>query len=213
MSQTKFYLLDSHDAQGTIFVEKTESTCLGIMGVLGLLRGTYEHGGSVQLVPQTKRPRRADFVGGSPSGIYLISDKFKSVLEENDVACWSTYPIDLSSLQGQPITGYHGLTVNGRCGPVHWSQRDRVWIPPPVPQGQGTYGWKGFPFDKDEWDGSDIFVSSDNNTSILVTDRLKSILQQEKITNLELTPTEDFVTSWNRQGEEVVFGKDKPPSG
>ncbi len=45
---------------------------------------------------------------------YLISDRFRDLLTENNVTGWKTYPIRLYDKKGNLINGYNGLSFTGR---------------------------------------------------------------------------------------------------
>ncbi len=109
--------------------------------------------------------------------LMLISDRFKNLLEENEITGWQTYPIELYDRRGNPVEGYHGLTVIGRAGDM------LTFDTPPEelgysPKSHGCY------FDVDLWDGTDIFQVRPNY--ILITSRLANLLIKNKISGISL---------------------------
>ena len=139
---------------------------------------------------------------------WLISEKMKNLLEENRITGWKTYPIKLFYKKMEPIEGYYGFSITGRCGPIDFSKseiikhtstvyEEHVWV-----EGKGyqpvqlekpyVYTWKeykGLHIDLDSWDGSDFInpmIPEVRMTIVTqkVVNVLKGINRQITFTNL-----------------------------
>src|SRR5437773_5414196 len=91
------------------------------------------------------------------AGLYLISDHMQSVLEENKLSGWETFPIRLLEKNGAEIKGYQGFSITGRCGPIDISKSE-VIQKRLVPNGPLSKFYKGYHIGLNEWDGRDFFL-------------------------------------------------------
>ena len=108
------------------------------------------------------------------------------------------------------MPGYQGLSITGRCGRVEWEKSERVIVPPPVPEGRISAGWRGLYFSPATWDGSDLFVPDDGSTYVIVTAAVRAAIEDARLTNLEFTRLTEFQRIWNRTPDgEIIFG---PPN-
>jgi hypothetical protein len=121
---------------------------------------------------------------GWPS-FYLISDKFKNLLEEHHFTGWTTYPIIIRDKKGNQIEGYHGFSVTGVSGPISHANSPSFEARY-VPTGPLVRFYKGGNVDLNKWDGSDFFVP-EGTTGIYITKKVAEELERNKITNLRLT--------------------------
>src|SRR5262249_27462331 len=103
------------------------------------------------------RNRPSDFIFTTWVDPVLISDRVVGVLKAGELSGWQPYPIDLFGKDGARITGYQGLAVHGRCGPIDNSLS--VKIQKIYPGGIFPM-WRGLFFDQTTWDGSDLFMSA-----------------------------------------------------
>lgn len=110
----------------------------------------------------------------------LISDRLKHLLEDYQITGWKTYPILLKDRKGEVIPGYSGFTVTGKGGELFlpgnkgWTSRYYEW-----------YYW-----DSKTWDGSDFFCIGG---WVFVTNRVKTLLTQNRIDAIEFIPIEDSI--------------------
>jgi hypothetical protein len=144
----------------------------------GLTRG--ERTPKKPIVLQWYMGRRipGDFVWTSIAVLDIVSDKVVSVLRKNFCSGWSTYPVRLYDHAGNLVTGFHGLSVHGRCGP---RQPERS-IPVEKDQGSGPRTvYRGLFFDESAWDGSDVFAPSDGTGFVFVLERVRDLLLQAKV--------------------------------
>ncbi|MEM0942127.1 MAG: DUF1629 domain-containing protein [Bacteroidota bacterium] len=121
---------------------------------------------------------------GWPS-LYLISNKIKAVLEDNNFTGWQNFAINVLDKQGQEIKGYHGLSITGRCGPVDYSKFSEIIEKRLVPNGPLVKYGKGLYVGLDKWNGGDFFVP-EKSGGIVVTKRTAEALKKNKLTNVKL---------------------------
>jgi hypothetical protein len=81
----------------------------------------------------------------------IVSDRVLDVLRDIGALGWSTYEVELIGRKDEPITGYQGLFVHGRCGGIDNSRS--VEIPKEYPAGVFSV-WKGLYFEPSSWDGT-----------------------------------------------------------
>lgn len=127
-----------------------------------------------------------DFVNAGPLA-HLVSPRVVEVLEGIGATGWTTTPIT-GYVEG--LDGYAMLVVTGRCGDQDVGRAERTLTagdegrtPMPV--------FRGFYFESDEWDGSDVFSTSPAGF-LMVTDRVVDALKAAKITNFEVEPLTAF---------------------
>jgi len=125
-----------------------------------------------------------DIIGTRRTVLFLISDRMRDVLTNNDLTGWTAFPILLTDIQGRRIEGYQGLSITGRCGPVDYSKSE-VINKRLVPTGPLCKFFKGIPIGLDEWDGSDFFLPEGNYRTV-VTEHAADIIKFHRLTNIEL---------------------------
>lgn len=124
-----------------------------------------------------------DLIGTGHAGLYLLSEKVFSVLEQNAFTGWANYTVEVYNRYGREVTGYSGLVVTGRCGVLLNEKSDRVWREPRVPDGKRYQAWMGLYFDPQAWDGSDVF-SPDKTMHVIVNQAVKTALEEAGVTNI-----------------------------
>ena len=148
-----------------------------------------------------KRP--LDLMGTTWAVVDLVSDRFVAALENRGLTGWTTYPVAVSDADGRPLSGYHGLAVTGRCGPIDDALSPRVILPPPVPEGRTAEGRRGLLFELGSWDGTDVFCSP-RRATIFVSNRVVDALTADAITNVEFRRTTDIERTWNADGSLLL---------
>lgn len=118
--------------------------------------------------------------------VTLISGRVVRVLQDIGARGWSVFPTSLS-VKGELLETY-GLSVEGRCGPlVRSASRPATEAEFPL------VGAKvGIIFDKEQWDGSDVFMPTDT-AHVLITGEVREALISSKISNVSITPCADVV--------------------
>jgi hypothetical protein len=123
-----------------------------------------------------------DILGTGWPGLYLISERFKNVLEENNLKGWTTFHIKLYNKKGDEIMGYHGFSVLGKCGPTSYSNCEII-EKRLVPNGPLCKYYKGVCIDG--WDGSDFFTP-ERSYETFITQKAADKLRKHKISNMSL---------------------------
>src|SRR6218665_2702326 len=67
-----------------------------------------------------------DVIDTGWAGLYLISNKMLTILEENNVSGFKAYPSLIIDKLGNPIKGYHGFSVTGRCGAIDYERPEII---------------------------------------------------------------------------------------
>ncbi len=155
----------------------------GINGHINLIKGNYGEIDFPVIFKQDYGKKLADILGAGHASLYLVSDRMKTILEDHQITGWKTFPIKLYDKKKNEILGYHGFSVTGRCGPIH-DELAEIVDRQSVPNGPIYQVYKGVYVGLDKWDGADFFIP-DETTFFIVTKKLKTLLEDNKITNLE----------------------------
>lgn len=148
-----------------------------------------------------------DLVSTGLTPMLLISDRVVELLRE--FTGWTTYPVEVYGKKGEPIPGYQGFAVTGRCGPIDDSQSEPQSCAPPVPQGRWSRKWFGLYFDQDSWDGADIFVPEGTGITVVV-ERVKEAMERAIVTNVVFRP---LTECRNASIPAEVLSGDRPGGG
>lgn len=108
---------------------------------------------------------------------FLISDRFKAVLEDNGVTGWQSYPVEVYGKKGEQILGYNGFSVIGRGGAMegaYSAEWKEICRRPPLH------------YRLIQWDGSDIFRIYP--AYLMITKQVKDLLVSAGITGLKFQP-------------------------
>lgn len=135
--------------------------------------------------------RYDDVLGIGYSSLYLISDRFREVLEKNNFTGWKCFPVRLFTKKGEEVTGYQGFSVTGRAGRIDREKSEIVYIE--YPTGIQEANYKGVHVDMEQWDGSDIFMP-DKWFGIVMTRKVREALLAEKITNIRFENMAEYLT-------------------
>lgn len=138
--------------------------------------------------------RPQDFIWTTWAGVFLISDRVRQLLEEEQITGWLTYAVELTDRQEGALSGYFGFAVTGRCGPFLPKKSEVVIKPPPVPGGRSAAHRRGLFFDPSTWDGSDIFCSEDGTGFVVATKRVVELVDRSRITNVAFETLADYET-------------------
>jgi hypothetical protein len=123
----------------------------------------------------------------------VIADSVVQMLRSHGFTGWALYELAVQDKQGQPVPGYSGLAIPGRCGNLANSMS--VEVPRIYPGGVFPV-WKGLLFDPASWDGSDFFMPAQNVGYVFVVEAVKKAFERAKIRNVEFTPLDQFERSW-----------------
>ena len=132
----------------------------------------------------------------------LISNKVVSLLMDNQISGWSTYPVRIVGKSGNAIEGYSGLSIIGRCGKIF---DDRAEIIEKRNENNDVYKVrKGLVFETSSWDGSDMF-SPDDTIIAIISDRARQVLSN--CTNVHFKNIKD--SEYNYTGFGFALNKSK----
>lgn len=152
--------------------------------ILMLLMGNYSRIKFPVVFRQEYGRKLEDMIRTGHAVLYLISEKMKTVLEENSLTGWKTFDVRILDKQGQEVIGYYGLSITGRCGPIDYSKCEII-EKRLVPNGPLSKYYKGLPIGLDKWDGSDFFLP-ERNFGTVVTSKAAEVLKKNKLTNIRL---------------------------
>ena len=115
--------------------------------------------------------------------LLCVSTKVVSLLQENKITGWSTYPAQDFDRSGILLPGYNGLSITGKeC------RRDRsqstIIMKKNKLSGKPMRFYKGLYFIGSDWDGCDFFYVSSFG-GIVVTKKVKELFSKANITNIE----------------------------
>ena len=149
---------------------------------LAALRGDRQIPTPVSVQWTMGRRTPDDFIWTTIAIPKIVSDRVIATFEHYKCSGWDTYPVALVGAAGEPIPGYHGLIVRGRCGPL---QKHRsIEIQKQYPGGVFP-AYKGWYFDERTWDGSDVFMPAEPVGHVFITQDAKEALSAARITGAE----------------------------
>lgn len=156
-----------------------------------LIKGKYE---SISFPVIFKQSRNSgekfpDILNTGWPSLYLISEKTKSILEDNHLTGWRHYSIKLYDKHNNEINGYYGFSVLGRCAAINYGKSKIIDIQH-RPTGPISKYYKGVSID--DWDGNDFF-SPDNTYGLYITTKAANLLKKNKI-NIELQKISEIET-------------------
>ncbi len=126
------------------------------------------------------------------SCLFCVSEKVINILKDNHFTGWSTYPVEVSDREGNNLPGYYGFAVVSYAGERDLS-RSPIVVTYTSPDGRTSKAYKGFYFDENKWDGSDIFRV--HPSWIIVSKAVKETFTKAKIRNVEFIALPDVETS------------------
>lgn len=97
-----------------------------------LIKGQYEGIHFPVVFKQKHKGKFNDVLDTEWPGLYLISEKFKKIAEENELTGWQVFPVRLYDLKRDEIFGYYGFSIVGQCGSVSYAQSEileKRWVP------------------------------------------------------------------------------------
>jgi hypothetical protein len=148
-----------------------------------LVKGDYRNIDFPITFKQDSGNKLCDILDTGWASLYLISERMKKILEENNLTGWQVFPINLYDKKGHEITGYHGFSVTGHSGPTSY-EKSEIIEKRSVPEGPICKYYKGVFIDN--WDGTDFFTP-EGTYQIYITKKAADVLKKNKITNMYLT--------------------------
>jgi hypothetical protein len=158
-----------------------------------LLRGQFDDLSFPIYFVQEGGKKLRDILDTGWVGLFLVSCRIKSALIKSELTGFSFFDITLLDKKNEEISGYHGLTVTGRSGPIDYSKSPLI-NKSMVPNGPFSKCFKGLYIDQESWDGCDIFLS-ENYLGVLVNQSVKGILDDNTFSNIRYTHISEIETS------------------
>lgn len=151
---------------------------------LSYIRGAAYPNGPVRIERVEGRRRPSDVIW-IDVGALIVSPRAAAVLQ--GFSGWSPYPVEVFDGRDNPVPGYVGVAVRGRCGRV---TDDLMRV-----EGEGKWAnYVGLRFAVETWDGSDLF-SPVSGPGPIATAPLRDALKKAKLTNLRLTALPEVRTN------------------
>jgi hypothetical protein len=188
MSIEKFYTFSSKLSSSTVqahainLSEKEDGN--NLFDQHRLIQGIYDDISFPVTFKQEYGKKLEDILDTGWAGLFLISGKLKSVLEDNILTGWKTFSVRVLDKQGHEIKDYHGLSITGRCGPIDYNKSEII-EKRLVPNGPLGKYYKGLPVGLDKWDGTDFFLP-EKNFGAIITNKAAEVLKKSKLTNIRL---------------------------
>lgn len=162
-------------------------------------------GGDLEIVvPRVYRremgTKPMDFMRASDLTV-LIRDRVVSLLADQQITGWRTYPVEAYGVGDRALPDYHGLVVTGRAM-IDDERSERRILPPPVPEGQPHEAWMGLYFEPQSWDGSDLFLLT-GSQAIVATARVKEVLEAAAVSDVafeSLPDIENYLLTLRKSG-------------
>ena len=169
-----------------------------------LIKGQFSGIDFPVIFKQEYGKKLTDILNTGAAGFFLISDRMKKILEENNLTGWKTFPIKLYDKKRNEIFGYHGFSTVGRCGPIDYEKAEII-EKRRVPAGPLCKFYKGLHVGLDEWDGNDFFIP-DETYGTIITQRAADVLKINKITNMHLVNLADIETTMPSCDKKRLMG-------
>ena len=199
MNNTNLYTFSSKLSSKTIQVHASnlnnKEDIDGLFDHHKLIIGSFENISFPVLFKQEYGEKLQDILDTGWPGLFLISDKMKTILEDNNLNGWKTFTVKVFDKSGYNINGYHGLSITGRCGKINCNKSKVIELKL-VSDGPIVKFYKGMHVDLDKWDGSDFFLP-EKNFKILITSKVVEILKNHQLTNVRFENLLDIETPIN----------------
>jgi hypothetical protein len=130
-----------------------------------------------------------DILDTGHSALFLISDHMTSILRDNNLTGWKTFPIQLLDKKGNVIKGYQGLSIIGRCGPIDISKSEIIHKRR-ISEGPICKFYKGLYIGLESWDGSDFFLPK-HYYGTIITSKAADVIRANELTNIQLKNLKD----------------------
>jgi len=180
------YLLGEQMVRGAMRVRLVDD-----LDPVALLRGEIHVSEPVAL-EQFMGGKPRDILGSGHAALFLVSDKFVEVLQEQQFTGWRTYSVVVHATDTRRVGDYRGFAVTARCGQVR--QSEPIILPPRSEKGRAVPGRRGLYFDPASWDGSDIFAPPTTG-HVFVLERVRDAIKRARLTNVtfdRVTEVEDI---------------------
>jgi hypothetical protein len=184
------YKLGEAFARGAVRAKSAQDERLWTLDSdIALARGEHVPPASVRF-EQYEGTRWLDYLGTQRAPLRFISERLLAAFEAEGLTGWKSHRVQLLRKDGRDsASDYRLFTVIGRCGPVDNAKStcvDKIVFGNP----RGAKVWKGMYFDESTWDGNDFF-SPGQTALMFATQKVKSVLEREKATNIAIVSLAD----------------------
>lgn len=149
---------------------------------IDLIRGSLEKVQLPVIFKQFQGKKFLDVLNTGYVSLYLVSDRFLQLLEDNQLTGWQTYPIILLDQEEKEISGYHGFSIIGSCFPEDYSKSEIVEYQY-VEKGPLVKHYRGYQVIP--CDDYDFFIPP-RSIGLYINEKTAEILKINKITNVRL---------------------------
>lgn len=185
MKFEQLYLLSGAYVRGALHVQPVSE----IPDHSALFKGTWLPSEPLVFTHHSGGTPRDLITTGFPA-IKLVSEQITSILRRERVTGWTSFPVVVTGKDRQAVEGYQGLAVTGRCGPIRKERSQIVRKASLYAGGPPRQVKVGLYFDPTTWTGHDVF-SPQGVDYIFVVERVKDILEQAKVKNIDFTRLTD----------------------
>ena len=141
----------------------------------------------------------ADILWTGLPPLLCVSERVVTILKENKFTGWSTYPVEVYDRKGNRLTGFYGFAITSYAGKRDLTRSTKIKKSPYVPGGSIPELYKGFYFNKTEWDGSDIFRV--HPSTKIVKRVVKNVFIKERIRNVK------FIALPDEETDTIIYSK------
>jgi hypothetical protein len=132
----------------------------------------------LQWVMGRRNPR--DFIWTGLAVPRIVHERIVAILSKHGFLGWSLYPVEVYGPKGERVNDYHGLAIGGRCGALRPDRSEEIQKVGPA--GTWITVYRGLYCDESAWDGSDLFMPSDQLAGmVFVTQPVRDVLLRAKV--------------------------------
>lgn len=152
-----FYDFGSRYLSTSIEVSLSEDEVYRSDTLLKLFLGEYQDISFPIVFKRDYGKKKTDIITTGTPYLYLISENMKGVLEKNNITGCKIFTVRIVDKKDNEIKGYFGLSITGRSSPAKFDSSNII-IKRLIPEGPEGEFYKGLVFDKNTWDGKDMFI-------------------------------------------------------
>jgi len=141
------------------------------------------------------------------SSIPIVSSAFVTSLREVGATGFRTFGVLVTGRDSVSVDGYVGLAIYGRCHQLGYDFDNPNIVEIDRPARKVNH-YRGKLFDKERWDGSDIFVEEIKPGPIVIGHRVADQLRRSRLSNFELQPLSECITpEWDTNVPLIKLGQ------
>lgn len=134
------------------------------------------------------------------TGYFAVSKRIKEIFEKNNISNCEFIPMNCTEWRerngkskDKRDVEYYYMQVKSTCGlalNIKGEECPHCHVCKSIEY--VGMDFEGFSFNESKWDGSDIFVFNNKDNIPIITEKLKKILEKEKLTNVEFVKVPSF---------------------